>query len=69
MLAWTVRRFVVAPAVVGLTVLVWFSLPPAGGRGRALGLRPGTLAGAPPLWIAILYLTIEALMLLIMWGA
>ena len=70
MLAWTVRRFVVAPAVVGLTVLVWFSLPLWLVAAAALSaFVPGRWRVLRLLWIAILYLTIEALMLLIMWGA
>lgn len=70
MLAWTVRRFVVAPAVVGLTVLVWFSLPLWLVVAAALSaFVPGRWRVLRLLWIAILYLTIEALMLLIMWGA
>jgi 1-acyl-sn-glycerol-3-phosphate acyltransferase len=66
---WVLRRFVVAPAVVGLAVLVWVTLPvwllfaaflsPAlPGRWRALRL----------LWVALLYLTFEAVALAVLLG-
>ena len=61
---WVLRRFVMAPAVVGLAVLVWVTLPVwllvaaflapvLPGRWRALRL----------LWVALLYLTFEAVAL------
>ncbi|WP_244930701.1 1-acyl-sn-glycerol-3-phosphate acyltransferase [Nocardioides sp. W7] len=70
MLTWAVRRFVVAPAVVGLTVLVWFSLPLWLVAAAALSpVVPGRWRVLRLLWIVVVYLTIETLMLLVMWGA
>jgi 1-acyl-sn-glycerol-3-phosphate acyltransferase len=68
-LALALRRVVVAPALVGLTALLWATLPVwlivaalvspvLPGRWRALRL----------LWVVMLYLTCEALLLLVMWG-
>jgi 1-acyl-sn-glycerol-3-phosphate acyltransferase len=66
---WALRRLVVAPAVVGLTVLLWVTMPVwllvaaflspvLPGRWRALRL----------LWVALLYLTFEAVMLTVLLG-
>ncbi len=68
-LLWLLRRGVIAPAVIVLTTLMWVTLPawlilaalvsPAlPGRWRALRL----------LWIVMLYVTCEALLLLVLWG-
>jgi 1-acyl-sn-glycerol-3-phosphate acyltransferase len=69
-LVWTVRRFAVAPAMVGLTALVWFSLPLWLIAAAALSpFVPGRWRVLRLLWIAVVYLTIETVMLLVMWGA
>lgn len=67
---WVLRRFVVAPAVVGLAVLLWVGLPLWLIGAVALSpLVPGRWRLPRLLWIAVVYLTIEAVMLLVMWGA
>lgn len=66
---WLLRRAVLAPAVVGLTTLLWVTLPlwllvaalvspVLPGRWRALRL----------LWVVLLYLTCESLLLVVMLG-
>ena len=48
-LVWALRRLVVAPAVVALTVLLWVTLPAlAAGRGRARAGAARPVAGAAP---------------------
>ncbi|MEI5673382.1 MULTISPECIES: 1-acyl-sn-glycerol-3-phosphate acyltransferase [unclassified Nocardioides] len=70
MLIWAVRRFVVAPAVVGLTVLMWISLPLWLVGAAALSpLLPGRWRALRVLWLVVFYLSIETVVLLIMWGA
>lgn len=70
MLVWGVRRFLVAPAVVGLTVVVWLSLPLWLIVAAALSpFVPGRWRVPRLLWVAVVYLTIEAVMLVVMWGA
>lgn len=70
MLVWAVRRFVVAPAVIGLTALVWFSLPLWLIAAAALSpFVPGRWRVLRLLWVAVVYLSIEAVLLLVMWGA
>ncbi|SDC44154.1 1-acyl-sn-glycerol-3-phosphate acyltransferase [Nocardioides lianchengensis] len=70
MLIWAVRRFVVAPAVVGLTVLMWVSLPLWLVGAAALSpLLPGRWRALRVLWLVVFYLSIETVVLLIMWGA
>lgn len=70
MLTWVVRRFVVAPAVVVLTGLIWVSLPLWLVAAAALSpLLPGRWRALRVLWIAVVYLSIESLLLLVMWGA
>ena len=66
---WALRRLVITPAVIVLTVVVWITLPAwlivaavvspvLPGRWRALRL----------LWVLMLYLTCETLLLLVMLG-
>lgn len=67
---WAVRRLVVAPAVVGLTGLLWLSLPLWLIGAAALSpLIPGRWRALRVLWILVVYLTAEAVLLLVMWGA
>jgi 1-acyl-sn-glycerol-3-phosphate acyltransferase len=64
-----VRRVVVAPLVVLLAALVWVTLPLWLVAAAALSpLLPGRWRALRMLWIFILYLTAEALLLLVLWG-
>jgi 1-acyl-sn-glycerol-3-phosphate acyltransferase len=67
---WAVRRFLVAPVVVGLTGLLWITLPLWLLAAAALSpVLPGRWRALRLSWIAVLYLSIETALLLIMWGA
>lgn len=67
---WAVRRLVVAPAVIGLTGLLWLSLPLWLIAAAALSpLFPGRWRVLRLLWILVVYLTAETVLLLVMWGA
>ena len=69
MLIWALRRLVVAPAVVLLTVLVWVSLPLWVIGSAALSpLLPGRWRALRLVWVLILYLTAESLLLLVLLG-
>jgi len=64
---WVVRRLVLAPLVIGLTVLVWVTIPFWLIGAAALSpLVPGRLRPLRLLWIFILYLSCETLLLLVM---
>ncbi len=64
-----VRRVVVAPLVVLLAGLVWVTLPLWLVAAAVLSpLLPGKWRALRLLWIFMLYLTTEALLLLILWG-
>lgn len=64
-----VRRLVVAPVVVVLAVLVWLTLPLWAIAGAALSpLVPGRWRLPRLLWIFLLYLTAEALLLVVLLG-
>ncbi len=64
-----VRRVVVAPLVVLLAGVVWVTLPLWLVAAAALSpVLPGRWRALRVLWILILYLTTEALLLLILWG-
>ena len=66
---WAVRRLVVAPLLVGLTVLLWLTLPFWLIGAAALSpLLPGRLRPLRILWVAIVYVTCEALLLVVMFG-
>lgn len=66
---WLLRRLVLAPAVVALTGLVWVTLPLWLIAAAALSpLLPGRLRAGRLLWVAILYLTCESLLLVVMLG-
>jgi 1-acyl-sn-glycerol-3-phosphate acyltransferase len=64
-----VRRVVLAPLVVLLAGFAWVTLPLWLVAAAALSpLLPGRWRALRLLWLAILYLTIEALLLLVLWG-
>lgn len=66
---WALRRLVVAPAVIGLAVLLWLTLPFWLIGAAALSpLVRGRLRPLRVLWVAIVYVTCEALLLLVMLG-
>ncbi|GAA4705072.1 1-acyl-sn-glycerol-3-phosphate acyltransferase [Nocardioides conyzicola] len=66
---WVLRRCVVAPAVVALAVLVWVTLPFWLIGAAALSpVVAGRLRPLRFLWIVIVYLTCEALLLVVMLG-
>ena len=63
------RRVVLAPLVVLLTVLLWVTLPLWLIAAAALSpVLPGRWRALRLLWVAILYLTCEALLLVVMFG-
>src|SRR5262249_14223727 len=66
---WVFRRFVVAPAVVALTVLVWVTLPVWLIVAAALApVLPGRWRALRLLWMFVVYLTSESVMLTVMFG-
>ena len=63
------RRGVLAPAVVGLTVLMWVTLPGWLIVAAVLSpLLPGRWRALRLLWVVMLYLTCEALLLVVLLG-
>ncbi|HYF71676.1 MAG TPA: 1-acyl-sn-glycerol-3-phosphate acyltransferase, partial [Nocardioides sp.] len=63
------RRLLIAPAVVVLTGVLWVTLPLWVIGAAALSpLLPGRLRPLRILWVAILYLTCEALLLVVLLG-
>jgi 1-acyl-sn-glycerol-3-phosphate acyltransferase len=68
-LVWAVRRFAVAPAIIGLTAVLWFLLPLWLIGAAALSpFVPGRWRVLRLLWVAVVYLSIETVLLLVMWG-
>lgn len=66
---WLLRRCVIAPAVVGLAVLIWFTLPLwLIGAAAISPIVPGRLRPLRIMWVAIVYVTCEALLLVVMLG-
>ena len=66
---WALRRLVVAPAVIVLTILVWVTFPFWLIGAAALSpILPGRLRALRLLWVAILYLTCEAVLLVVLFG-
>jgi 1-acyl-sn-glycerol-3-phosphate acyltransferase len=64
-----VRRLVIAPAVVLLAVLLWVTLPLWLIGAAALSpILPGRLRPLRIMWVAIVYLTCEAVLLVILFG-
>ena len=69
MTIWLLRRFVVAPAVIGLTVLIWVTLPVWLIVAAVLSPRlPGRWRALRLAWLAMLYLTCETVMLAVLFG-
>ncbi|WP_435741774.1 1-acyl-sn-glycerol-3-phosphate acyltransferase [Nocardioides sp. SYSU DS0663] len=69
MLTWALRRLVVAPVVVASTVLLWVTAPLWLLVAAALSpLLPGRWRALRLAWIAIVYLTMEALLLVVLLG-
>ena len=67
-MTWALRRFVLAPAVIGLTATILVSLPLWLLLAAALSpLLPGRWRALRLLWIFLLYLVCESLLLLVMW--
>ncbi|QIG45242.1 1-acyl-sn-glycerol-3-phosphate acyltransferase [Nocardioides anomalus] len=63
------RRLITAPAVLGVTVLLWVLLPLWLVAAAALSpLLPGRWRALRLLWIVILYATVDSLLLVIMFG-
>ena len=66
---WALRRLVVAPAVMVLTILVWVTFPFWLIGAAALSpILPGRLRALRLLWVAILYLTCETVLLVVLFG-
>ena len=67
--AGVLRRVVLAPAVVGLAALMWATLPAWLIVAAVLSpLLPGRWRALRLLWVAMLYLTCEALLLVVLLG-
>ena len=68
-LTWVLRRLVLAPLVVAATVLLWVTAPLWLLATTALSpVLPGRWRLLRLAWIAVLYLTIEALLLVVLLG-
>ena len=72
-MTWVLRRLVLAPAVVGLTVLAWVTLPLWLIGAAALSpvvarVLPGSWRALRVAWLAMLYLTCESLLLAVLLG-
>ncbi|MCD6638956.1 MAG: 1-acyl-sn-glycerol-3-phosphate acyltransferase [Nocardioides sp.] len=66
---WAVRRWVIAPAVVTLTVVLWVTLPAWVLAAAALSpLLPGRWRALRLAWVALVYLTFETLLLAVLLG-
>ncbi len=68
-LVWVVRRLVVAPAVITLTVAIWVTLPLWVVGAAALSpILPGHLRALRLFWVVLLYLTLESILLGVLLG-
>lgn len=68
-LVWVLRRLVIAPAVVVLTVLMWITLPGWLLVAAALApVLPGRWRALRVLWLVLLYATFETLLLAVLLG-
>ena len=66
---WVLRRLVVAPAVIGLTIVVWVTLPLWFLGAAALSpLLPGRWRALRLMWVVIVYVTFETLLLAVLMG-
>lgn len=62
--AWVLRRFVLAPLLIALTVTLWTSLPLwLLGTGIASAFVPGWLRPVRLLWVLLVHLTLESVAL------
>jgi len=68
-MTWALRRLVIAPLLVALVVLLWATAPLWLVAAAALSpVLPGRLRPLRILWVALVYLTCEALLLAVMLG-
>ncbi|NHC22430.1 1-acyl-sn-glycerol-3-phosphate acyltransferase [Nocardioides sp. IC4_145] len=68
-MTWLVRRLVLAPAVIALAAFLWITLPLwLVGAALLSSVVPGRLRVVRLAWVVILYLTTEALLLLVLLG-
>jgi 1-acyl-sn-glycerol-3-phosphate acyltransferase len=66
---WALRRFVVAPAIMALTVLAWVTLPLWLVVAAALApVLPGRWRPLRLLWMLVVYLTMESVLLVVLLG-
>ncbi len=66
---WVLRRMVIAPAVVLLTILLWVTFPLWLIVAAALSpIVPGKWRALRLMWVFVLYLTCEAVMLVVLLG-
>ena len=66
---WALRRFVLAPAMIGLTVAVWVTLPVWLLVAAALApVLPGRWRALRLLWMLVVYLTAESVLLVVLLG-
>ena len=66
---WVLKRWVVAPAVIALTVLAWVTLPLWLVVAAALSpMLPGRWRALRLAWVALVYLTFETLLLTVLLG-
>ncbi|WP_243058331.1 1-acyl-sn-glycerol-3-phosphate acyltransferase [Nocardioides sp. SR21] len=68
-MTWVLRRMVIAPLLVLVVALLWITLPLwLIAACAASPILPGRLRPLRVMWVAILYLTCEALLLVVMFG-
>ena len=68
-MVWALRRLVVAPAVIALTLVLWVTLPVWLLGAAALSpVLPGRWRALRLLWVVIVYLTFETLLLAVLLG-
>ncbi|KRF37566.1 lysophospholipid acyltransferase family protein [Nocardioides sp. Soil805] len=66
---WVLRRLVLAPALVGLTVLLWVTLPLwIIGAAAISPVLPGRWRALRLFWVVVLYLSAESLLLVVLLG-
>jgi 1-acyl-sn-glycerol-3-phosphate acyltransferase len=66
---WLLRRFVVAPAMIGLTLTLWVTLPVWLIVAAALSpVLPGRWRALRLLWMLVVYVTLESIILVVLLG-
>jgi 1-acyl-sn-glycerol-3-phosphate acyltransferase len=66
---WLLRRFVVAPAMIGLTLSLWVTLPVWLIVAAALSpVLPGRWRALRLLWMLVVYVTLESIILVVLLG-